>query len=61
MNKSINYKNAVEEIENIIAEMENQNVDIDELPEKVKRAMELIGYCKKKLYEIESESNKNFE
>ena len=61
MSKELKYKEAVEEIEKIISDMENQEPDIDLLPEKVKRATELIDFCKKKLRGIESELNKNLD
>jgi len=51
--EEINYKQAKEELENIIIEIESGNVDIDTLTTKIKRAGELILYCKNKLIETE--------
>lgn len=51
--EKINYKQAKEELENIIIEIESGNVDIDTLTTKIKRAGELILYCKNKLIETE--------
>ena len=48
-----NYSAAYEELQNIINEMEQGNIGIDELSVKVKRAAELINYCKKKLKNTE--------
>ena len=45
-----NYSAAYEELQNIINEMEQGNIGIDELSVKVKRAAELINYCKKKTH-----------
>jgi len=49
MNENINYKNAFEELQNIVAEIENGQISIDELSHKVERAAELIHLCKTKL------------
>lgn len=51
MNKETNltYQQAIEELEQIISELENENIDLDDLLKKVERATFLITYCKKKL------------
>ena len=51
------YKEAVEEIESIIEEIENETVDVDVLTGKVKRASLLIKYCKDKLKKTDNEIN----
>jgi exodeoxyribonuclease VII small subunit len=56
--KSISYKEAVEELELILQELEQNETDIDELTLKVKRAAELIGFCKSKLFETDKEIDK---
>ena len=38
-----------------MAEIENGNVDIDRLSEKIKRASVLIRICKEKLYQSSSD------
>jgi len=53
--KKFNYKKALEEIERIVQKIENEESDIDELSEMVKRAAELIRLCKTKLKETNSE------
>ena len=53
--KKWSYKEAMTEIEEIVAKLENNQLDIDELSEKVKRVSELIAYCKSKLHETEEE------
>ena len=53
--KKLNYKDAVEEIEQIMQKLENEDIDIDELSQKVKRAGELIAFCKEKLHATENE------
>ena len=47
--KKLNYKQALEEIEQIVNKIENEEPDIDELSTMVKRAAELIKSCKAKL------------
>jgi len=49
------YKEALEEIESIVEEIENETVDVDVLAEKVKRAAFLIKYCKAKLKTTDNE------
>lgn len=56
--KKQSYKEAMAEIEEIVAKLENNQLDIDELSEKVKRVSELIVYCKSKLHETEEEVEK---
>ncbi|RJQ55609.1 MAG: exodeoxyribonuclease VII small subunit [Nitrospiraceae bacterium] len=58
MNGSPGYKEALEEIEAIVEEIENETVDVDVLAEKVKRAAFLIKYCKAKLKAADSEVKK---
>ncbi len=43
------YKEAVEEIDQIILEIENGELDVDNLTDKLKRARKLFDYCQKKL------------
>ena len=52
------YKDAVEEIESIVEEIENEDVDVDILAGKVKRATFLIKYCKDKLKKTDDEVKK---
>ena len=55
MNKMPGYKEAIEELESIVEEIENETVDIDALSAKVKRATFLIKLCKKRLKKTDSE------
>lgn len=56
--KKINYGEAIKEIELIISQIENEELDIDELSQKVKRVSELLKICKEKLHNTESEVEK---
>lgn len=51
----MNYTQAIEELEGIVEEIENADINVDELSEKVKRASELIAICRKALYDTETE------
>jgi exodeoxyribonuclease VII small subunit len=56
--KEISYKEAVTEIEEILEKIENEELDVDELADKVKRVSALITICKDKLHKTESEVEK---
>ena len=53
--KTPTYKDAVSEIETILEKLENEQLDVDELAEKVKRAALLLKFCKEKLTTTEKE------
>jgi|MudIll2142460700_1097286.scaffolds.fasta_scaffold3533509_1 exodeoxyribonuclease VII small subunit len=55
------YKEAIEEIERIVAELEAENIDVDVIAEKVKRATHLITVCKNKLKGAEEQVQKALE
>ncbi len=61
MDKKINYTDAMKELEEIVAEIEQGEISIDSLSEKVKRASELIRICKAKLTSTEEDVNKILE
>ncbi len=45
MSKKARYENQIEELETIIRDIENENISVDDLSAKVKRAAELIRNC----------------
>jgi exodeoxyribonuclease VII small subunit len=53
-----NYQEAFEELQTIVAEIENGQISVDELSEKVKRAAVLIKICKAKLTSTEEDVTK---
>jgi exodeoxyribonuclease VII small subunit len=55
MSKEPNYAEAFEELQTIVAEIENGEISVDELSEKVKRATILIKICKAKLTTTEED------
>lgn len=59
--KKLTYKDAVEELEDIVNGIENENVDVDELAKKVERASKLLTVCSDKLKKTEEEVDKVIE
>lgn len=47
--KKISYNEAMTEIEEILDKIENEELDVDELAEKVKRVAVLLKICREKL------------
>lgn len=47
--KTTSYREAMAEIEDILEKIENEELDVDELAEKVKRVSTLLMFCKDKL------------
>lgn len=56
--KKQSYSEAFEELQRILDKLENDEPDVDELTKSVKRAAELIRFCKGKLHDTESEVEK---
>lgn len=56
--KKLTYSQAIEELEQIINDIESENISVDALTEKVKRATHLIKFCKKNLRTTEEEVKK---
>lgn len=52
------YGEAIEEIEKILKQIENEELDVDDLTSKVRRVSELLSICKKKLRTTEEEVEK---
>jgi exodeoxyribonuclease VII small subunit len=58
MNEMPNYTDAFAELQNIVAEIEQGEISVDELSEKVKRAALLIKLCRSRLTTTEEDVNK---
>lgn len=56
--KKQTYRESIEEVETILASIENDELDVDELSEKVKRVSMLLKSCKEKLYKTNEEVEK---
>ena len=54
----LTYEEAYKELEAIISDIEDGEIGVDVLSEKVKRAAELIAFCKQKLATTESDVQK---
>ena len=54
----LTYKEAMAEMEEIVAKLEDNQLDVDELSAYVKRVSELIVFCKSKLHDTEEEVEK---
>lgn len=57
-NENPNYTDAFKELQEIVTEIEQGEISVDELSEKVKRASRLIAICKNKLTTTEEDVNK---
>ena len=57
MAKKFNYNKSVKEIQTIINEVEQDDIDVDELSTKIKRASLLIKKCKTQLKNTEEDVN----
>ena len=49
------YNKAIKRLEEIIEKIENEEIDVDKLSEKVKEAVELITTCKERIEKAEME------
>ena len=58
MKDKITYVEALQELQTIVSEIEQGEISVDELSEKVKRAALLIKLCKSKLSTTEEDVNK---
>ena len=61
MKKTDSYTASFEEIQKILAALEQGDVDVDVLSDNVKRAAELIDFCRKRLRETELQVKKVME
>jgi exodeoxyribonuclease VII small subunit len=58
MDKELKYEKAMAELQSIVTKMENDELDVDQLSEQLKRAQELIKFCKDKLTKTDEEIKK---
>lgn len=61
MSEELKYTEAFEELQQIVADIEDGEISVDELSVKVKRAAELIKICKAKLTATDSDVSKILE
>jgi exodeoxyribonuclease VII small subunit len=58
MKEDVKYEAAMAELQSIVRKMENDELDIDQMAEQLKRAQELIKLCKDKLTKTDAEIKK---
>jgi len=58
MEKELKYEQAYAELQAIVRKMENDELDIDQMSEQLKRAQLLIKLCKDKLTKTDEEIRK---
>ncbi len=51
----LTYAEAMNELENIVERVERNEMDIDDLTERLKRAQELVRFCRERLLKTEEE------
>lgn len=56
--KSLSYDQAYAELQSILAELQQSETSIEDLTKKIKKASELINYCKTKLRTTEKDIQK---
>ena len=53
--KKLTYEAAMQELQGIVNQLQEEAVSVDELSGKVKRAAELVKFCQEKLRDTEEE------
>lgn len=57
----LSYEAALKELQEIVAQLQDDAIGMDELSEKIKRSAELINFCREKLRTVEGEVKGLFE
>lgn len=58
MPKEMKYEDAVRQLEEIVAKMENNELDVDSLSQQLKTAQKLIKMCRDKLTRTDADIRK---
>ena len=53
MKQEQKYENAFAELQSIVSKMENDELDIDQMSEQLKRAQQLIRFCNQETHRRE--------
>lgn len=56
--KEMKYEEALRQLEDIVEKMENDELDIDQLSDQLKKAKKLMKLCKDKLTKTDAEIRK---
>lgn len=59
--KDMKYSQAMAELETIVSKMESNQCDIDSLSQYTTRALELLKFCKERLFKVDEEVAKCLE
>ncbi len=51
----LTYEEAMAQLEQIVRQVEQNELGIDQLVEQLKKATELVAYCKEKLYNTDKQ------
>lgn len=51
----LSYEDAIEELEQLVAKIEDEQIGVDDLTAKVRRASKLIELCRDKIEDTETE------
>ncbi len=60
-NKDMKYSKAMTELENIVRRMQSNELDVDDLAEATRNALQLLKICKEKLKTTDEEVKKCLE
>lgn len=52
---TLTYEEAVAQLEQIVRQVEQNELGIDQLVDQLKKATELVAYCKGKLYQVDKQ------
>ena len=55
----LSYQAALERLEHLVSQFEQEHVNIDDLAKKTKEVSQLISFCKKRLRDTENQVNSN--
>lgn len=56
--KNPTYEEAVQQLETLVAQIDNNELTLDQIGDKLKEAQSLIRFCKEKLYQTDQEVQK---
>ena len=57
MQEKLTYEQAMQKLEKMAQEMEQGEIGIDDMAERLREAQKLMKYCHEKLYEAEKNCN----
>ena len=56
--KNSTYEEAVLQLETLVAQLDNNELTLDQMADKLKEARSLLTFCKEKLYQTDQEVQK---